>query len=164
MGRRVAAFAVDLALVLAASYVVWFAFSDSSASALLLVPVGFSFVIDVLVQGRTGQTPGKRWLGLTCVVEASGEPAGRARSFVRYVLWLVDGLGAALLAFVTTGHRRVGDMAAGTVVVDAAALERWKAERLGPPAASNGHRRNPYADDQWLGGAPPSAADWGQGP
>ena len=173
MGRRAAALLVDLAFVIAASYVVWFAFSDSAASALLLVPIGFSFVLDVLVQGRTGQTPGKRWLGLRCVIEATGEPPGRARALVRYVLWLVDGIGGALVALFSVGHRRIGDMAAGTVVVDATALDRWRAQQRTerpdagarqPPAATNGHRRNPYADDQWLGGAPPSAADWGKGP
>jgi hypothetical protein len=29
---------------------------------------------------------------------------------------------------------------------------------------ANGRRRNPYADDQWVGEAPPSAVEWGRGP
>ena len=164
MGRRVAALLIDLALAIAVSYVVWFVFSDSAASVLLLVPILVTVVIDVLVQGRTGTTPGKRVMALRCVVEATGEPPGRGRAMVRYVLWLLDGIGGALVAFFSAGHRRLGDMAAGTVVVDAAALDRWKAERAVP---TNGHARparNPYADDRWVGGAPPSAADWGKGP
>jgi len=150
--------------ILLVSYAVFFAFSGSAAQVLLLVPVALAFIVDVAVQGRTGRTPGKRLMGLCCVEEDSGEPPGRTRAFIRWVLWLVDGLGGAVVAFFSRGHRRLGDMAAHTVIVDAAALEAWKAERSMPPSSSNGRRRNPYADDQWLGGPPPSAADWGKGP
>jgi len=163
MGRRVAALLVDLLLTIAISYGVWFAFSGSAASALLLVPLLVTLIMDVIVQGRTGWTPGKRAMRLRCVEEATGEPPGRGRAMLRYALWLVDGLGGALVAFFSEGHRRLGDMAAGTVVVDVDALERWRAERA-VPARQNGRGRNPYADDQWVGEAPPSAVDWGQGP
>jgi uncharacterized RDD family membrane protein YckC len=70
-----------------------------------------------------GQTPGKRLLGLR-VLRADGAPVGWSRSMVRSLLATVDflpvGYAAGLVAMVL-GRRcqRLGDLAAGTVVVHA---------------------------------------------
>lgn len=77
-------------------------------------PVGF----EVLARG---QTPGKKLLGLR-VLRADGAPVGWSRSTVRSLLAFVDFMPfgfAAGLAAMLLGKRcqRLGDLAAGTVVV-----------------------------------------------
>lgn len=92
------------------------------------------------VQGATGTTPGKAIFGVR-VVDEAGRPPGFARSLGRSVLWIVDGqpFGLPLVGFVTalttTGHRRVGDMAARTYVVPGAHRGPvvLPAPPLGPP-------------------------------
>ena len=106
-------------------------------------PVGFE------VLGR-GQTPGKKLLGLR-VLRADGAPVGWSRATVRSLLAFADFLPfgfAAGLAAMLLGRRcqRLGDLAAGTVVVhqsqDAQGLARPPlgaspaadaAEALAPP-------------------------------
>jgi uncharacterized RDD family membrane protein YckC len=77
------------------------------------------------LQGATGRTPGKAVFGLK-VVNEQGRNPGFGRGLVRTLLWIVDGqpCGIPLVGFITglttKGHRRVGDMAAKTFVVDKA--------------------------------------------
>lgn len=75
----------------------------------------------VVVQGVTGASPGKALLGIR-VVRPDGTTPGGLRSFVRVVAWVVDGLTllvpiALWSAWLSPGHRRVGDWVAGTYVV-----------------------------------------------
>jgi uncharacterized RDD family membrane protein YckC len=75
----------------------------------------------VVVQGVTGASPGKALLGIR-VVRPDGSTPGGLRSFVRVVAWVVDGLTllvpiALWSAWLSPGHRRVGDWVAGTYVV-----------------------------------------------
>lgn len=68
-----------------------------------------------------GATPGKRSIGLA-VVELSGLPVGMQASLVRNLLRTVDvlpiGYGVGLASLLLTRHfQRLGDLAAGTVVV-----------------------------------------------
>lgn len=75
------------------------------------------------LQGATGRTPGKALFGVK-VVDEQGGPPGFGRSLGRTALWIVDGqpCGIPLVGFITglttKGHRRVGDMACTTYVVD----------------------------------------------
>lgn len=77
------------------------------------------FVVGEVV--RNGRTPGKRALGLR-VVRDDGSRVGLADSMIRNVLRIVDilpgnyavGIGSVL---VSARRKRLGDMAAGTVVV-----------------------------------------------
>jgi uncharacterized RDD family membrane protein YckC len=77
------------------------------------------------LQGATGFTPGKRLFGLKAVNE-QGEAPGFGKSLARTVLWVVDAfpyclpLVGLITGLSTKGHRRVGDMAAKTFVVDRA--------------------------------------------
>lgn len=78
-------------------------------------------VVFVTAQGVTGASPGKALLGIR-VVRADGTMPGKLRSFVRLVAWVVDGLVLVLpvalwSAWLSPGHRRVGDWVAGTYVV-----------------------------------------------
>jgi uncharacterized RDD family membrane protein YckC len=75
-----------------------------------------------------GQTPGKKLMGLR-VLRADGAPVGWSRSMVRSLLATVDflpaGYAAGLAAMLLNRRcQRLGDLAAGTVVVHATATPK----------------------------------------
>ncbi len=83
-----------------------------------LAPVCYFLLIEWL---RHGSTPGKAALRLR-VVCATGEPVGLQESAVRNLVRIVDFLPLAyvlggICAMVSRDGRRLGDMAAGTIVV-----------------------------------------------
>ncbi|MEO6988219.1 MAG: RDD family protein [Aquihabitans sp.] len=86
--------------------------------AFLLNLVGY-----VVIQGVTGASLGKLAVGLR-VIDEQGQRIGIGKSTIRTLLWVVDGIVCGLpvvggvLIVSTKGHRRVGDMAASTYVVD----------------------------------------------
>lgn len=87
---------------------------------LFLIEWFYPVVFEVLAQG---QTPGKKLLGLR-VLREDGAPVGWSRSLVRSLLMTVDflplGYAAGLAAMALGGRgQRLGDLAAGTVVVHA---------------------------------------------
>jgi uncharacterized RDD family membrane protein YckC len=89
----------------------------------------------VVVEGITGATPGKALLGIR-VVRPDWSPAGPLRSLVRAVAWIVDGIALVLpialwSAWLTPGHRRVGDWLAGTFVVRRSVLSDGKTTESG---------------------------------
>ena len=140
-GSRAAAAVLDLVLLIAgelvlllAAYAVAAIASEAGARVieevsdflvgligggmLLSIPVYFA-VAPVLMSGCT---PGKRMLGLR-VVAASGYGATTGQHVLRALLWVVDALlmlpaplGLMLIAATPQG-RRLGDLAAGTLVV-----------------------------------------------
>jgi uncharacterized RDD family membrane protein YckC len=82
---------------------------------------GVNFGYDVLFETlASGRTPGKRWTGLR-VVRLDGGPVTFSTSAVRNLVRLVDGLfGYAvgvIAILVSARNQRLGDLAAGTVVV-----------------------------------------------
>src|SRR3546814_18146228 len=62
------------------------------------------------------------------VVGEDGRAPGLGKALLRWVLWVLDGfpyvlpLVGGIVALTTVGHRRVGDMAAKTFVVDRGAM------------------------------------------
>jgi uncharacterized RDD family membrane protein YckC len=86
-----------------------------------------AFVVSALVllaysyfEGRSGQTPGKRLMGIR-VLGTDLQPCGFGRAVLRNLLTFVDGffnflVGALMVAF-TENWQRLGDFAARTVVV-----------------------------------------------
>jgi uncharacterized RDD family membrane protein YckC len=69
----------------------------------------------------SGQTPGKRMVGLR-VIALSGRPATAYQALIRNVLRIVDQLPAIyavamLTVMITSRQQRLGDLAAGTVVI-----------------------------------------------
>lgn len=89
-----------------------------------LVLLGLSFALFVVLQGLTGWTIGKLATGIRVVAKDTGAVPGVGRALVRWLLWIVDSLPLLWLvgiitAGTSTGHRRVGDMAGGTLVVRA---------------------------------------------
>lgn len=94
-----------------------------------LTPVAVTLLIGVVLQGLTSMTPGKLLVGLR-TVRADGRPPGVARALVRGLFWPVDAfpwcfpLVAVIALSGSRGHRRVGDKAAGTLVVRRSELRR----------------------------------------
>lgn len=141
IARRVIAAVVDAGLWFALSSLLFLAVADGSVDdgwhltpgeRVLVTTVSYGYLVGMLVvlQGRTGATPGKAVTGLRTVDEA-GAPPGLGRAFGRTVLWFVDGapwvvpgVVAFVTALTTPGHRRVGDMACRTYVVRAEAMGR----------------------------------------
>ncbi len=129
LASRFMAEALDtLILLLALGAVVAFALIAGGAAGLLLLSVvlggwlllsvAFHVAFEVLAGGRT---PGKRACGLR-VVEEGGQAIGPRASAVRNLLRLLEGpptfyVPAIVSVLATTRNQRLGDLAAGTLVV-----------------------------------------------
>jgi uncharacterized RDD family membrane protein YckC len=92
------------------------------AAAFYIVSFFIWFGYDVLFETlASGRTPGKRWTGLR-VVRIGGRPVGFVSSSIRNMVRIVDFLPSlylvGMIATVSTRmNQRLGDLAAGTVVV-----------------------------------------------
>jgi uncharacterized RDD family membrane protein YckC len=97
--------------------------SESDWMLALGIAAGVFFLSTVLVQGLTGRTLGKFVTGIR-TVNADGNRPGILRALVRSLSWIIDGIPSfavpivgGILALVTTGRRRLGDLLGGTYVV-----------------------------------------------
>ena len=122
-------FAIQGAIVVAAAFLLFGgdALSEAVGSGfaaaafsvvLMLVIFGYDVLFEVLASGRT---PGKRLTGLR-VVQAGGEPVRFLTSAIRNLLRLVDILPfgylvGSLAILLSPRNQRLGDIAAGTLVV-----------------------------------------------
>ncbi len=119
-----------------------------------------------LIQGIFGGSPGKLLVGLR-VVDSNGDLCGIWRSFVRTILWIVDAITFMLpivggvLMLSTKGHRRVGDMAAGTYVVDKHEVGH-PVQIPGRTVPADAYGSAPAGPGAW--GQQPPAGPWGQPP
>jgi len=138
-------------------------FTDGMPGAANAVVWGGGLLIAVVLQGLTGWTPGKLVMGLRTVKE-DGSVVGIGRALLRWVLLLVDGqpFGLPLVGLITagtsSGHRRVGDMAAKSFVVRAGAA--------GAPIRVPGMTTSAAAGygDTWSQPSPPPGAAWNPTP
>lgn len=93
---------------------------SSGGSVVLLV---FVALYHVLLEGLTGRTLGKRLAGIRVVDQRTGGTPGMLSAVLRTVLRVVDGFFAYGLGWVivvsSKNRRRLGDMAARTIVVRA---------------------------------------------
>jgi uncharacterized RDD family membrane protein YckC len=142
---RAAALAIDwairLALYLALTPLM--ALSGLGIGLYLLALFLLEWFYPVFFELRSGATPGKKAMGLV-VVQADGTPVGPSASVIRNLLRAVDFLpflyGTGLVSMLLDrDFRRLGDLAADTVVVyaDRAPGERHIPEQ--PPLAPSGH-------------------------
>ena len=134
LDRRIGAALIDIVVIVALAVLFAVLFGESRsgegsvsirldggpALAYLVVALGYFF----LSEAMTGQTLGKRILGIRVVRLADGSRASAAQVAVRTVLRLVDGLVfylVGLIAILATGSKRqrLGDMAGGTTVTRA---------------------------------------------
>jgi uncharacterized RDD family membrane protein YckC len=85
-----------------------------------------------------GQTPGKMALGIR-VVSAQGVPITGAQAVLRNFLWTIDGVALgfipAILCMLISGKfQRLGDLAAGTIVMVEQSPRRGRVQRVDEPA------------------------------
>ena len=130
--RRVLAAIIDLLIVSAGAamvLVVGDSLSGDRQSALTAVILGWALYYFFALESGEGQTVGKKLMKLR-VVRADGRPAGMREIGVRTILRVVDNYLVGLIVMLATGERRqrIGDLAAGTIVVDASRLA------VAPPA------------------------------
>jgi uncharacterized RDD family membrane protein YckC len=143
LGSRFTAGVIDLAIkavVIAAIVLATLSLSGLVATivyaaAPLVVYLGYDVLFETLGSGRT---PGKRATGLR-VLRTDGSPEDAVASLVRNVLRLVDGLPlfyvpgiVSILA--TKRNQRLGDLAAGTIVVRERQGGRRASERGADPS------------------------------
>jgi uncharacterized RDD family membrane protein YckC len=143
LGSRYVAFLLDLSLIVGACALITrlASFIPTVGTALqftLCFALFWSYPVLFEVFGR-GQTPGKRLLHLR-VVDGRGLPIKVEQSLVRNVVRLLDmtplGGGGMVSTLVDAHHRRLGDLAADTLVVDEKQPEAIDSE------ASGGRRHN----------------------
>jgi len=133
-------------------------FSDGVGGGASGVGLGLALLVFVILQGLTGWTPGKLITGIR-TVKADGSIVGIPKAFVRWILLIVDGqpCGLPLVGFITglttQGHRRVGDMAAKTFVVDRSAV--------GSPITVPGLTAPPAPPSAWGTPVAPTTTTWG---
>jgi uncharacterized RDD family membrane protein YckC len=193
MGRRIGAYAIDLAIALVIFFVMFFALASSPTfatardatafcdtlnddpdiictasgttafvvdsteiNAILLAEAGFFLVNFVLLTGLTGFTLVKEMVGIRVVHQQTGQRCGVGRALLRTILLVVpDIFGAVgvIVAASSTDHRRVGDMAASTLVVHKRAL--------GQPLARPSYAPSIYTPGGYSSGAPMPPAGYG---
>ena len=94
---------------------------EANVGVFIVLSVLFTFLYFAVVEAFFGASLGKQITGLR-VVTATGNRIGLPKSMARWALFAVDGplsffLCGIITSSVSQGHRRLGDMAAGTYVV-----------------------------------------------
>ena len=142
VGKRVGAFVIDSLIVAAITAIAWFALTkqfdgpcfgggveingdcrgfeagSSNRTIWLLIDILLPIAIFWVYQGMTGKTPGKAMLGIR-VVNREGNVPGMLRALGRELMWIVDFWIVALVAALASqNNQRLGDMVAGTYVID----------------------------------------------
>ena len=119
--RRMAAYGIDLMIVLSAANLIVWVLGDAALTLLFGLYVAYFSVLELL----RGQTVGKRLLGIV-VITAQCAPPGLGSALTRNLLRPVDDWAACLLGLfmmiATRRSQRVGDLAAKTYVVEVTSL------------------------------------------
>src|SRR4051794_9052701 len=179
VGRRVAAFVIDVLIWAAIIAVSWYALtknvsqgaclgggieingkcrafvaSEKSHRTIWLIIVGLvPILLFIVMQGLTGKTPGKAVLGIK-VVKGDGSTPGLLRTLGRELMWIVDFWIVALIAALASqNNQRLGDMVAGTYVVD-----RNFTGAIGAPAAPLSFGAPPPPSGSPVDAPPPQGA------
>jgi uncharacterized RDD family membrane protein YckC len=157
IGSRFLALALDTLLQVAALWVVGivlvaaaiptsFVFKSSAMWALaVLIFLTFAIYVAYFALFEAlwnGQTPGKRWTQLR-VIKDTGRPIGAydaiLRNLLRTVDWLPTLYGAGIITMIISReNKRIGDYAAGTVVIHEKPLETVQAIWDGSAPATPG--------------------------
>lgn len=133
-GRRVLAIIVDGILFFVLSFLMSLLFGTTQAEG---GTVGFSLtglpalvyslivlLYFILLEGATGQTVGKMLLGIKVVREGTTDSPGYGKAVIRTLLRIVDSfpfvapyLVGFVVVLISGKNQRIGDMAAGTLVI-----------------------------------------------
>ena len=97
--------------------------TESSDSLTIFgIVMAYWFFFTGLLPGVSGYSLGKAVMGLRVIRQSDGQFAGAGYSLVRWIIGIVELFFCFLIglitAFASKGHRRLGDMAASTLVVD----------------------------------------------
>ena len=151
LGSRTAAGSIDLllkALLIAAAALALLGLSGGGglgaaafSVASFAIYFGYDIAFEVLGGGRT---PGKRASGLRVVAD-DGDPVGLRRSVIRNLVRVIDGPGTlyalgSVAILLTARSQRLGDLAAGTLVV----RERRAVDRVGAAAPAVAAPTGPF--------------------
>jgi uncharacterized RDD family membrane protein YckC len=101
---------------------------EAEGGPYILGCVVFTLLYFALMEGLVGATAGKLMTGLR-VVTPQGTKCGLGRALLRWLVFAVDGPLTLFICGIATsstsmGHRRLGDMAAGTYVIGKADADR----------------------------------------
>jgi branched-chain amino acid transport system permease protein len=113
--RRIGALAIDGLLVAVIARIAYL--TDNKVFAVCVAVIVY-FLVRLLPTVAGGQSFGKKRLGIR-VARQNGARPGWVQAIVRDALLIVDVATVGLAAFGRTSHQRLGDTAAGTVVVAA---------------------------------------------
>ncbi len=131
------------------------------AVGIFAIAIAFSFLNAVVLQASSGSI-GKRVVGLAVVRRESGAALGFGKAIIRWLVSVVDFgccfLVGLIMALATKGHRRLGDMAAGSVVVDKSQLGTRPSIPGSTPTVAPGGWPAPPAPGGF--GAPPPPGGW----
>jgi uncharacterized RDD family membrane protein YckC len=148
LGSRFVALLVDtlLQMLVFAALVVGLVIADAGgfAAGAVLAVAGFAllFVYPVAFElAAAGRTPGKRWSSLRVVCD-NGSPVTFRASALRNLLRLADllpgmYLAGAITIFATRNNQRLGDLAAGTIVVREPRAGRRVSQPIQPLSAAS---------------------------
>ncbi len=141
---------VNVAMLLVARFVFNFSFASGDSSGLAWLLGLFGLIAFAFLWGYyiffellwNGQSPGKRRMGLR-VLRLDGTPITLSESIIRNLVRLVDFLPAyygvgVVVMFVNSQARRLGDLAAGTVVVHDRAAVTLESLAAAPVRANPG--------------------------
>jgi uncharacterized RDD family membrane protein YckC len=129
LGKRIVAGIIDFVVLIVVYVVFAVLFGDNSAegggfsSSLNGLPALLYFLAFVgyfvVLEGMKGQTLGKMAVGIKVVAETGEMSYGKAA--IRTLLRIIDGLFLYIVGIIVIAiskkHQRIGDMAAGTLVV-----------------------------------------------
>jgi len=160
LGSRVAAFVIDLAIVVVAGILLGLAVmalaprgnphergttAGSWVSAVLILLLSFLLLLYfILFEGLDGgRTPGKRILGIRVLMD-TGRRLTPAAAAIRNILLLIDFflplapmLPGMLFIFLSKSRKRLGDLAAGTIVVRDRPTDWSPLAITAPPASAD---------------------------
>jgi uncharacterized RDD family membrane protein YckC len=107
----------------------------------------------ILLQGATGASVGKHLLGLRVIKKDNGAPAKFGANILRELAGIADRiccyLPGLIMVLAVKGHRRLGDMAAGTLVVGT--------ESVGIPPVVPGLTSPQFSGSPYATSYPPSS-------
>lgn len=163
-GSRMAAGLIDIAIqgtLLLALGALTLSSATVGVAVFAVAAFGVIFVYPLFFETlMSGRTPGKRFTGLR-VIRMGGRPVGFVASAIRNIVrladWLPAGYGIGIVAIIASPRdQRLGDLAAGTVVVRERRPGRTRREAAearndAPGAGLDGGRRAPAGPPGGLG-------------
>jgi len=118
VGLRAVAVLIDIVIICVIAAILMAVAGYGTGVQILVSLLGLVYV--VVLEATQGATLGKKAMGLK-VVKMDGTAISWKESIIRNLLRIIDGIGfylvGAIIVWVTKSKQRLGDIAAGTIVV-----------------------------------------------